>query len=120
LIAIEGFVLEHWEQLEYLQNKQDYNQVSEQFIKRISRVAEKNKGRLMKEIQNSDDVMNLLKKARANELSLEEKERMRKDLIQMLKTIPTFVIVSLPQKFLTLPILLKILPKNLFTEANPR
>jgi hypothetical protein len=119
LIAIEGFILEHWEQLEYLQNKQDYNQVSEQFIKRISRVAEKNKGRLMKEIRNSDDVMNLLKKARANELSLEEKERMRKDLIQMLKTIPTFVIVSLPQKFLTLPILLKILPKNLFTETYP-
>ena len=24
MIAIEGFVLEHWEQLEYLQDKQDY------------------------------------------------------------------------------------------------
>jgi hypothetical protein len=120
LIAVEGFVLEHWEQLEYLQNRQDYQQVSEQFIKRISRVAEKNKGRLMKEIQGSDDVMNLLKKARANELTLEEKERMRKDLIHMLKTIPTFVIIALPQKFLTLPILLKILPKNLFTQSVQR
>jgi hypothetical protein len=117
LIAIEGFVLEHWEQLEYLQNKQDYNQVSEQFIKRVARIAEKNKGRLMKELQESEDVMNLLKKARSNELSLEEKERMRKELIQILKTVPTFVIISLPQKFLTLPILLKILPKNLFTDG---
>jgi hypothetical protein len=117
LIAVEGFVLEHWEQLEYLQNKQDYNQVSEQFIKRVARIAEKNKSRLMKEIQESDDVMNLLKKARANELTLEEKERMRHDLIYILKTIPTFVIIALPQKFLTLPILLKILPKNLFVES---
>jgi hypothetical protein len=48
---------------------------------------------------------------------LEEKERMRKELIQILKTVPTFVIISLPQKFLTLPILLKILPKNLFAEG---
>jgi hypothetical protein len=117
LIAIEGFVLEHWEQLEYLQNRQDYNQVSEQFIRRVAKIAEKNKSRLLKEIQASNDVMNLLKKARTNELTLEEKERMRQELIVMLKTVPTFVIISLPQKFLTLPILLKILPKNIFTDG---
>ena len=117
LIAIEGFVLEYWEQLDYLQNKQDYNQVSEQFIKRVARIADRNKGRLLKELQESEDVMNLLRKAKSNELTLEEKEKMRKDLIQILKSIPTFVIISLPQKFLTLPILLKILPKNLFTDG---
>jgi hypothetical protein len=117
LIAIEGFVLEHWEQLAYLQNKQDYNQVSEQFIKRVAKIAEKNKGRLLKEIQGSADIMTLLKKARSNELTEDEKERMRGELILMLKTVPTFVIISLPQKFLTLPILLKILPKNIFAEG---
>jgi hypothetical protein len=117
LIAIEGFVLEYWDQLEYLQNKQDYNQVSEQFIKRVARIAERNKGRLMKEMQESEELVVLLRKARSNELSVEEKEKMRKDLIQILKSIPTFVIISLPQKFLTLPMLLKILPKNLFTEG---
>ena len=120
LIAIEGFVLEHWEQLGHLQNKQDYNMVSEQFIKRVARIAEKNKGRLMKELQDNEEMMNLLKKARSNELTLEEKEKMRTELIAILKTVPTFVIISLPQKFLTLPILLKILPRNIFSEGiNP-
>jgi len=117
LIAIEGFVLEHWEQLEYLQNKQDYNQVSEQFIKRIAKIAEKNKSRLLKELQGSSEIINLIKKARSNELTLEEKENMRMQLIMILKTVPTFVIISLPQKFLTLPILLKILPRNIFAEG---
>ena len=117
LIAIEGFVLEHWEQLEFLQNKQDYQKVSEQFIKRVSKVTEKNKGRLMKELQGSEDIVELLKKARSNELNSEEKEKIRIELIHMLKTIPTFVIISLPQRFLTLPILLKILPKNIFAEG---
>jgi hypothetical protein len=120
LIAIEGFVLEHWEQLGHLQNKQDYNMVSEQFIKRVARIAEKNKGRLMKELQENEEMMALLKKARSNELTLDEKEKMRKELIAILKTVPTFVIISLPQKFLTLPILLKILPRNIFSEGiNP-
>lgn len=117
LIAIEGFVLEHWDQLDYLQNKQDYNQVSEQFIKRISKIAEKNKGRLLKELQGSTELMALLKKARTNELTPEENETMRLELIQMLKEVPTFVIIALPQKFLTLPILLKILPRHIFAEG---
>jgi len=39
-------------------------------------------------------------------------------LIEVLKTIPTFVIISLPQRFLTLPMLLKILPNNFFAEVS--
>ncbi len=117
MIAIEGFVLEHWEQLEYLQGKQDYNRVSEHFVGRVSKIAEKNKSRLLKEIQDSEDVLKLLKKARTEELTQEESERIRQELIVILKTVPTFVIISLPQRFLTLPMLMKILPKNLFTEG---
>lgn len=116
LIAIEGFVLEHWEQLDYLQDKQDYQRVSEHFISRISKIAEKNRSRLLKEIHDSQDVLTLLKKARTEELTPDESEQIRHELILMLKTIPTFVIISLPQRFLTLPILMKILPRNLFTE----
>lgn len=117
LIAIEGFVLENWEQLSYLQNNQDYQQVSEQFIKRVARITEKNKQRLTKELHDNEQIVALLKKSRSRELSSEEKEVMRTALIQMLKTIPTFGIISLPRRFLTLPVLLKILPKNLFTEG---
>ena len=117
LIAIEGFVLENWEQLSYLQNHQDYQQVSEQFIRRVAKIAEKNKHRLLKELQERQEIVDLLKKSRSSELTVEEKEVMRVALVQMLKTIPTLLIISLPRKFLTLPVLLKILPKNLFTEG---
>lgn len=117
LIAIEGFVLENWEQLSYLQNNQDYQQVSEQFIRRVARIAEKNKHRLLKELQENKEAMELLKKSRSKELTPEEKEIMRQALAQILKAIPTFVIISLPKKFLTLPVLLKILPANLFTQG---
>src|SRR5688572_23855445 len=117
MIAIEGFVLEHWEQLGFLQDKQNYDVVSEHFIRRISRVAEKNKSRLISAMAENDEVLTLMKKARSNELSVEEKEKVRLTLIKVLRTIPTFVIVALPQRFLTLPILLKILPRNFFAEG---
>jgi len=117
LIAIEGFVLENWEQLSYLQNNQDYQQVSEQFIRRVAKIAEKNTQRLMKELHENPEVVELLKRSRSEELTPEQKEKMRLALVQILKTIPTFLIISLPRKFLTLPVLLKILPKTLFTEG---
>src|SRR5690606_4241814 len=81
LIAVEGFVLEHWEQLARLQNKPDFQKVSEQFISRVSSLAEKNRGRILKELESSREVMNLIKKARSNELTPSEKERMRTELI---------------------------------------
>ncbi len=117
MMAIEGFVLEHWEQLSGLQNKQEYNQVSERFVKRLAKIADRNKSKLLREVQESEELMELLKKAKATELSDEEKARMQLLMIFVLKTIPTFVIVSLPQRFLTLPMLMKILPKNFFSDA---
>lgn len=117
LMAIEGFVLEHWDQLNQLQNKQDYNQVSEQFVKRLSRIADNHKSRLMKEVGESEELVTLINKAKASELTDDEKNRMQELIITVLKTIPTFVIISLPQRFLTLPILMKILPKNFFSET---
>lgn len=117
LIAIEGFVLENWEQLSHLQNNQDYRQVSEQFIRRVTRIAEKNQQRLLKEISEDVELTALLKKSRSSELSQEEKEIMRTALIRVLRSVPTFMVISLPTRFLTLPVLLKILPKGLFAET---
>jgi hypothetical protein len=117
MLAIEGFVLEYWEKLSYLQNRQDYNQVSQQYIERMSKITGSHKSRLIKEVQESKELMELLRKVRAHELSEEEKHQMQGLLVAALKSIPTFVIISLPQRFLTLPILMKILPNNFFAEV---
>ena len=117
MIAIEGFVLEHWEELGYLQSKQDYNEVSERFIKRLSRLTETHKNTIINEIKDSKDLMSLLRKAKVNELSEDEKKQLQVLMVTVLKTIPTFVIISLPQRYLTLPMLLKVLPSNIFSES---
>ncbi|GAB1446787.1 hypothetical protein MASR2M41_25980 [Flammeovirgaceae bacterium] len=117
MIAIEGFVLEHWEQLGYLQNKQDYNEISERFIKRLTKLTENNKSRIVGEVKESKALMALLRKAKTRELSEEEKQKVQMLMFTVLKTIPTFVIISLPQRYLTLPVLLKILPSSVFSET---
>lgn len=117
-MAIEGFVLEYWDELNILQNKQDFQRVTDQYLKRLERIINANKGRLVRQVQENDEMVALLSKAKSNELDEEEKERMQEMLIFILKTVPTFSIISLPQKFLTLPMLLKILPQNFFAETS--
>jgi uncharacterized protein YeeX (DUF496 family) len=117
MIAIEGFILEHWSALERLQDRRDFGSVSDQFIIRVSRLADKNKTKLAKYLHDSPELTELVRKGRSQDLSDDEKERLKYSLVAMLKTIPAFVVIPLPQNFLTLPVLLKILPRNLFVEG---
>lgn len=113
MVAIEGFVLQHWEELNALQDKKDYNAVSDQFINRMSKIASKNHTRIAQQIKNNKDLHDLLNKLNHEGLEDGEREHLKARLIDMLNTIPSFVIISLPSKFLTLPVLLKILPEDL-------
>ena len=74
------------------------------------------------EIRESKELMELLKKSAGEELTEEEQRKIRAELLDILKLLPTFVIIALPGSFLTLPLLLKILPKSTlpssFEESN--
>lgn len=117
MVAIEGFVLEHWKDLLHLQDKKNYEQISDQYIKRMIKITDRNRNRLVKKAKGSEALMSLLIQARSQELTDMEKHSLREQLIEMLKVIPTFDIISLPQRYLTLPILMQILPKNMITET---
>lgn len=117
LLAVEGFVLENWQELEALQDKKSYEEVSRQFVERMGMVTAKHKSRLLQEVRSWNELTALLIRARSRELDASEKEELRMMLVDVLKRIPTFVIISLPQQFLTLPMLMKILPKNFIAES---
>ncbi len=114
LIAIESFVLENWKDVYFLQSKHSFKVISETVVDRISFVVKKNKDSLLQEIRESKELFELVERSKKESLTEEEKEKVRIQMIDVLKTIPAFVIIALPGTFLTLPILLKILPKEAF------
>lgn len=116
MIAVEGFVLEYWDQLNSLQSTHEFDEVSDRFAERLSKVAKNHRLKLLREVRENKELMQLLKKAKSQELSETEKEEMQQLLVAVLKSIPSFSIISLPQRVLTLPMLLKILPGNFFAE----
>ena len=120
MVAVEAFVKEYWQQVHYLQLKQNYRIVSEKLLKRVRTVVRTNQRAISKEIQQSRELMTLLRKYTYEELSQEEKEKMRTQLLDILKAIPAFAYLFLPGSFFTLPILLRIIPKHILYPSSYR
>ncbi|MEN8248570.1 MAG: hypothetical protein ABFS32_06535 [Bacteroidota bacterium] len=116
LLAVEGFVLEHWEYLEALRTEHDYSEVSHEYIQHIKKLIERNALHISTEIEGKSDLNLLLRKARSANLTNEEATKLKEELVSVLKKVPTFVIIGLPTTFLTLPMLMKILPDSVIPD----
>lgn len=116
MMAVEGFVLQNWDHLDSLKEKKDHLDVGKDYISRVAKVTEKFKTRIKKEIQEDKHLCEILQKGSTNELSVEEKEYIRKQIIAALKSTPTFRVISLPDSFLTFETILQILPKDIIND----
>lgn len=117
MLAIESFIISNWEHVHFLQKRHDLLIIKDTFSKRFSQITNNNKKAFLQEIKESKELMNLIFKMTREKLSETEKNIVRAQLLDVLKTLPAFVIIALPGTFMTLPLLLKLLPKSAFPSA---
>jgi len=116
-LAIEAFVMNNWTKIHYLQSKQNYLVLSKRLTQRMKLISHKYVKEIKQEIEEDKELIHLLGVAQRRPLSIEEKNKVREQLIDILKTIPTFLILALPGSFLTVPVLMKILPKEVLPSS---
>ncbi len=79
----------------------------------VKRLIVRNKDRLQKELQESGELLKLLGVSTLRELSKEEKNKVKEQLLDICKTIPSLTIFLLPGGAILLPLLVKFIPKLL-------
>jgi len=94
--------------------KHFYDQTTQTVVKLITR----NKNRLVKEIIQSKELMLLLAYSTRRDLDEKEKKKVRKQLLDICKTIPSLAIFLLPGGSLLLPIFIKFIPTLLPSAFN--
>jgi predicted protein tyrosine phosphatase len=94
--------------------KHFYDQTTNGVIILIKR----NKVRLTKELVESKELVYLLAKSTKRELTKEEKKKVKKQLLDVCKSIPSLTIFLLPGGGLLLPILVKFIPQLLPSAFN--
>jgi hypothetical protein len=94
--------------------KHFYDHTTQKVVTLISR----NKTRLLKEIVQSKELMLLLVYSTRRDLNEKEKKKVRKQLLDICKTIPSLAIFLLPGGSLLLPIFIKFIPTLLPSAFN--
>ncbi len=115
MMAIESFVLEHWKEMGDLQSNKSFDALGKEFEKKVLIITKRNEGQILQEIKGNEKITRLVRKYRNNDLSDEDTERLRNMLMNILQNLPAFGFIALPDTYLTLPLLFKILPEELMS-----
>ena len=115
---INFFINQYKDEIPFFNYSNPIKHFYDQANKNVTKLIIRNKDRLTKEIKESGELMQLLAKSTTKDLSKEEKKKVKKQLLDVCKTIPSLTIFLLPGGGLLLPILIKFIPQLLPSAFN--
>ncbi|MDR1762196.1 MAG: DUF533 domain-containing protein [Bacteroidales bacterium] len=113
IMLIQNFVIQNFDNILYLNVKNGFDALSKNFSLQIQSFLAKNKVKFVNEIMESKELVELLWKAKNEKLTHEEREKVKSQIIDIIKTIPSFAIFMLPGGTILLPLLYKFLPEEI-------
>lgn len=116
IYCTDQFLLENNQKVSYLNDSNSMELMLDSVSKRWIKILGRNKDKLAQEIKQSKELVYLIRKSASEELSKEEKEKVKAQFMDIAKSMPALAIFLLPGGALLLPIVLKIIP-NLVPSA---
>lgn len=112
------FMRQHKHQIPYFNNSNPVKNFYDQATQTVTVLISRNKRRLLKELANNGELAVLLTQSTIRSLDTSEKKKVKKQLLEICKTIPSLTIFMLPGGSLLLPIFIKFIPKMLPSAFN--
>lgn len=109
-IAIQSFVIQNSERIPFLSGKNEAEQLLSGVRERWKKILSRNKDKLAQELSQSKELVALIAKSTSNELSKEEKKKVKAQFKDLAKTIPALTLFMLPGGSVILPVVLKLIP----------
>lgn len=80
---------------------------------KVAILIKRNHSRFVKELSNNNELLHLLKESTKRRLDQKDKKKIKKQLLEICKTVPSLTIFLLPGGSLLLPFLIKYIPRLL-------
>jgi len=112
------FITTHKKKIPYFNYSNPVKHFYDQMTNSVTQLIIRNKNRLVKEIMQSKELVILLAHSTRRDLDAKEKKKVKKQLLDICKTIPSLTIFLLPGGGLLLPILIKFIPTLLPSAFN--
>ncbi|MDX1908823.1 MAG: hypothetical protein SF053_17435 [Bacteroidia bacterium] len=107
------FVWRYWHQVHYFQRRHQGVFVSAKLLTYLRVQVRRHKTLFRKALDGSRELGRLLHESTRRALTPTEKQFVRIQILDLLKSVPAFTLFMLPGAFITLPILFRIIPKTL-------
>lgn len=118
IASTDNFINKYKKQIPYFNYSNPVKHFYDQATQNVKILITRNKTRLAKELANNGDLMLLLTHSTHRTLDAKEKKKVKKQLLEICKTIPSLTIFLLPGGTLLLPILIKFIPRLLPSTFN--
>jgi len=116
--TINIFIKEYKNEIPFFNYSNPVKHFYDQTNTTVTKLITRNKKRLTKEIVESKELMVLLAQSTTRELNSEEKKKIKKQLLDICKSVPSLTIFLLPGGGILLPILIKYIPQLLPSAFN--
>ena len=118
ITSTDIFINKYKKRIPYFNYSNPVKHFYDQTTQNVKTLISRNKTRLAKELANNGDLVLLLTHSTHRSLDEKEKKKMKKQLLEVCKTIPSLTIFLLPGGSLLLPILIKFIPQLLPSTFN--
>ena len=115
---INNFIIKYKNEIPYFNNSNPVKNFYDHTTESVQILINRNKNRLVKELSQSKELMHLLAKSTHKDLDKEEKKKIKIQLLDICKSVPSLTIFLLPGGALLLPILIKFIPQLLPSAFN--
>jgi hypothetical protein len=113
LASLENFSEKYTEKILLFEYSHPVKQFYKQSAATVKLLIIRNKDRLARELEESGELLVLLSQSTVRDLSAEEKNKVKDQLLDICKTVPSLTIFLLPGGTILLPLLVKFIPKLL-------
>ena len=116
--AINLFIAKYKSEINYFKHTNPVKHFYDQTSSNVEVLVKRNQKRLTKELLESRELVHLLAQSTSRDLDKNEKKKVKKQLLDICKSIPSLTIFLLPGGGLLLPILIKFIPQLLPSAFN--
>ena len=110
MMFIENFIIANRNNSDLLKDSAALELVYGSFTNRWKKILGRNKDKLATELSESKELVQLMKKSMKEDLTPEEKEKVKEQLKDIMKSMPAIAVFMIPGGTFLLPMMMKIIP----------
>lgn len=113
IMDVDSFHKTHKKEILLFQQSNPLTNFYENSSQLVNKLIRRNSKRIVKELNQSKELLSLITKSTHSDLTKEEQKKMQSQLLDLLKTVPSLAIFMLPGGAILLPIFAKLIPNML-------